>query len=82
MHFSSFFWLIEWLCFLLLSLLIDFCSFWLNDSFLTWSWVISCRVIALTITRNDDVDWFSRMIAIRYALMILKNSIHFLTASN
>jgi hypothetical protein len=76
-HLSFFFWfwLIEWLCFLLLHLLL--CSFWLNDSF----WVTSCSVAALAVARNDD-DWFSRIIVIRYALMILKNSTDFSAASN
>ncbi len=75
MHFSFFFWW-EWLFFLLLFLLIDLCSFWLNDSFLTWSWVTSCRVAALAVSRNDDVE-FSLITTSLYARVILKKSTDF-----
>jgi hypothetical protein len=61
-------------------LLIDLWSFWLNDSFLTWSWVTPCRVTALAISRND-VGFFL-LTTILYVLVVLKNSTDFSAASN
>ncbi len=79
MHFSFFFELMK----LSLLLFLLLCLFWLNDSFLIWSWVTPCSVAALVVEMMpDDDNWFSRIIAIWYVLMILKNSTDFSAASN
>ncbi len=60
----------------------SFWSLWLNDSALVdWFWVTSCKIAALT-KRNDENDWFFLLTTILYALVILKKSTNFSTASS